>query len=160
MNGRAGQQVDRRRGFVLLETLVALAILSFGLLGGLTMLIAGLRASREAMQRTAAVTLAADLAERIRANRSAGIAYDLPSDKEPVAPDSACSATTPCEATARAAQDLYEWRQRVADALPGAASRVAVQQLATAAASVVTIEIRWLVPGSPGERLVTLRLLA
>ena len=145
---------------MLLETLIALVIFSFGLLGGLALLIESLRTSHEALQRTLAVALAADLAERIRANRQAGIAYELTADSILLAPDSVCDVATPCAAATRAALDLYEWRQRVADGLPGAVSHVAVAQAAASGTSLYTIEIRWSVPGQQAEDVFTLRLLA
>ena len=64
-------------GFTLLEVLIALCVLATGMLGIGVMLLESVRASRSALHRTAAVILAADLGERIRANRVAGDAYAL-----------------------------------------------------------------------------------
>ena len=64
-------------GFTLVEVLVVLVVLAVGLLGGVALLLTGLRASRVAILQTRAANLAADLGERIRANRAAGAAYAL-----------------------------------------------------------------------------------
>lgn len=63
------------RGFTLLEVLIALVILVFGLLGIAGLMSKGQRASYEAYQRGQAVMIANDMAERIRANRAQAAAY-------------------------------------------------------------------------------------
>jgi type IV pilus assembly protein PilV len=55
----------------LIEVLVALVILSVGLLGVAHVLVSGIRISHAALLRTQAVNLVADMAERIRANPDA-----------------------------------------------------------------------------------------
>ena len=57
------------RGFTLIEVLVTLVILTFGLLGIAGLMAKGQRIAFEAYQRQQAVALAADMAERIRGNR-------------------------------------------------------------------------------------------
>jgi type IV pilus assembly protein PilV len=56
-------------GFGLVETLVALVVISIGMLGMAALFNHGLTASRTSLARTQAVQLAADMAERIRGNR-------------------------------------------------------------------------------------------
>jgi type IV pilus modification protein PilV len=56
-------------GFSLIEVLIALAILSFGLLGVAALQVAGVRANGGAYYRSQAMALANDLTERIYANR-------------------------------------------------------------------------------------------
>jgi type IV pilus assembly protein PilV len=65
----------RVAGFTLVEALVALVVLSIGMLGIAALYMETLRASRSALYRTEAVTMAADLADRIRANRNPANAY-------------------------------------------------------------------------------------
>ncbi len=59
----------------MVEALVSLVVLSIGLLGIAALYLDSLRAGRTAIYRTQAVNLAADLADRVRANRGAGVAY-------------------------------------------------------------------------------------
>lgn len=64
-----------RRGFTLIEVLVTLVILLFGLLGIAGLMAKGQRAAFEAFQRQQALSLAADMAERILGNRTEAAAY-------------------------------------------------------------------------------------
>ena len=57
------------RGFTLIEVLVTLVILTFGLLGIAGLMAKGQRIAFEAYQRQQAVALASDMAERMRGNR-------------------------------------------------------------------------------------------
>jgi type IV pilus assembly protein PilV len=63
------------RGFTLIEVLVTLVILLFGLLGIAGLMAKGQRASFEAFQRQQALALANDMAERVRANSTSVITY-------------------------------------------------------------------------------------
>lgn len=58
-----------RCGFTLIEVLVTLVILTFGLLGIAGLMAKGQRIAFEAYQRQQAVALASDMAERVRGNR-------------------------------------------------------------------------------------------
>lgn len=64
-----------RNGFTLIEVLVTLVMLSFGLLGIAKLMIQGQRAAFEAYQRHQAITIASNMAERIRANSQQSVAY-------------------------------------------------------------------------------------
>ena len=63
------------RGFTLIEVLVTLVILTFGLLGIAGLMAKGQRASFEAFQRQQAISLASDMSERVRANRKEAVTY-------------------------------------------------------------------------------------
>jgi type IV pilus modification protein PilV len=58
----------RCRGFTLLESLIALLVLTLGLLGSAALLLQGLQGNAAAARQLAATNLARDLAERIRLN--------------------------------------------------------------------------------------------
>jgi type IV pilus assembly protein PilV len=58
-------------GFSLVEVLVALVVLSIGMIGIAAMQVEGLRFGQQAVIGTRAIGLAADMAERIRANPNA-----------------------------------------------------------------------------------------
>lgn len=64
-----------KRGFTLIEVLVTLVILLFGLLGIAGLMAKGQRAAFEAFQRQQALALAADMAERVLGNRSQAAGY-------------------------------------------------------------------------------------
>jgi type IV pilus assembly protein PilV len=63
------------RGFTVIEVLVTLVILMFGLMGIAGLMAKGQRAAFEAFQRQTALTYAVSIAERIRSNRLQAPAY-------------------------------------------------------------------------------------
>ncbi len=63
-------------GYTLVEVLVAVVILSVGLLGLAGMQARGMRNSHDAYLRSQAAILAYDIADRMRANRDAALAGD------------------------------------------------------------------------------------
>lgn len=66
--GRACRRVRRQRGFSLIEVLVTMLILSFGLLGVAGLLVGGVSNAAGSESLNKANQLAADMADRIRAN--------------------------------------------------------------------------------------------
>ena len=131
------------RGFSLIEALVAATVLAIGMLGSAAMLVHSLQASRLALQRTKAIFLAADIADRIRANRVAAASFVLPASTTLAAPPTACDVVGNCSPEQIAAIELYAWQQSVSLALPGAAAVIAVQPAATSAVNLCTITISW-----------------
>jgi type IV pilus assembly protein PilV len=101
------------RGFTLVEALVALLILSVGMLGIAGLFVESVRSSRTALLRTQAVNLVADMADRIRANTSAREAYDSASYAADPAPQdcapSNVSAGANCTLQELAEDDLARW---------------------------------------------------
>lgn len=139
--------VDRNRGFTLIEALVALVVLSIGMLGIAALYVEGLRASRAALVRTEAVTLATDMADRIRANRDAGAAYEG---------DPAAAANAECEAGGAgcspadlAAHDLLIWSDAIAAALPEGAGTVTHEDVDPndGIPPVYVVTVTWTEPG-------------
>ena len=92
----------RARGFSMLEVLLALAVMSVGLLGAAAMLLDSLRTHGGALRRIAATQLARDMADRIRANPRARAFYDSRSAL-PVVMD--CAGPSGCDAMQLAALD-------------------------------------------------------
>lgn len=66
---------EAQRGFSLIEVLIALIIMSVGMLGIAGLFVQGMQAGRTSLFRHNAVTLAGDVADRIRANPRAGVDY-------------------------------------------------------------------------------------
>ncbi|MBT8087038.1 MAG: type IV pilus modification protein PilV [Gammaproteobacteria bacterium] len=112
----------RQQGFTLIEVLVALLILSFGLLGIANLQLGGVSKSRNSFERSQAILLANEIVERIRANApgAAGGGYDLASGDTAPTPSSNCLGTSAdCSPAELAAADLANWQQRVEDLLVG-----------------------------------------
>src|SRR3569833_1196581 len=100
----------RERGFTLVEALVALVVLSIGLLGVAALQFASLKAKHDSATRTQAVYLADAIIDRMRTNPTAV---------------SACEyllgfGDTPAGSTI-AKIDLISWRHNISNALPGGA---------------------------------------
>jgi type IV pilus assembly protein PilV len=125
------------------ESLVALTVLAVGILGTLGALLAGLRASHAATNWTIASQLAADLADCIRANATAGPAYSLRPGDVPPTPPKDCRRPVECSPTEVAALDLHRWHAALRVALPDAAAGVAVRATGASPANEYTIVIRW-----------------
>ena len=68
---------SKAAGFTLVEVLIALIIMSVGMLGIAGLYVHSMQAGRTSMFRHHAVTLAGDVADRIRANPRAGAVYAL-----------------------------------------------------------------------------------
>jgi type IV pilus assembly protein PilV len=119
-------------GFTLAEVLLALLVLSVGMLGITALLLESLRASRSGIARTQAATLASDIADRIRANRTTTDAYDC---------DGPCDAGEGGNAVAIA--DLDAWRDSVATQLPDGGASLSLMPGAPGAPAVYLVEVNW-----------------
>jgi len=130
----------KARGFTLVEVLIALLVLSIGMLGIAALYLESLRASRSALVRTQAVTLAADIGDRIRANRDTAGAYD-------------CGGTCAKDAgeVGIARDDLNAWREAVEDdpadpddpGLPGGVASVTFLGGGANTPDAYTVTISW-----------------
>lgn len=95
----------RRRGFTLVETLVALVVLSVGLLGSAALLLDSLRGHAGALRRIAALNLVRDMADRIRTNPRGAVYYDT-SNAVPASESAAsCGESSGCDALQLAIAD-------------------------------------------------------
>lgn len=116
----------RQSGFTMLEILVSLLIIVFGLLGMLGMQAQATLAEFESYQRGQALILVQDMVDRINANRGAALCYVV-TDAASGAPQLGSGAATPtCTAAtgttvtrAMATDDMGQWNE----ALKGAAER-------------------------------------
>lgn len=111
-----------QRGATLIEILVSLVILMFGLLGLVGVMIQSQRAQLESYQRVQALMLVQDMAARINANKKVASCYVLASyigtGNSTVPASSACTVSGASTSQKdRVVQDLTEWR----DLLLGAA---------------------------------------
>jgi len=145
-----------QRGFTMIEALVALVILAIGLLGIAALNLDALRSGRTAIYRTQAVNLAADMADRIRANRRARNTYQLAlGDAAPTVDgtNAACETTAGCTAADMAARDLARWAASVAQLLPGGRAGVNVVALGATIDDPSTYEVTvaWEEPGAASD---------
>jgi type IV pilus assembly protein PilV len=141
-------------GFTLVEVLVALVVMAVGLLGIAALYVEGLRAGRTSVYRTAAVTLASDMAERIRANPAAGAAY---AGTGPGADNFCVNGVADCSAEALADDDWFRWLDDIEQRLPaGASGRIAIEDLGTLVEYDITVS--WPEPGQDTPASYTLAI--
>lgn len=109
------------RGFTLLEVLVALIVMSVGLLSLAGMQVIGLRTNHSAYMRTQATIQSYDIIDRMRANipgvRSGNYNKPTVADSDGVEHTN-CESTTGCSTQNMAEHDLFKWNQAIADVLP------------------------------------------
>jgi len=123
-------------GFSLIEALVALIVLSVGMLGIAALYGQGLSAARTALYRTIAVYLAAEMADRIRANRLARAGYDAAGAPNACGPGGG----TDCTPAQLAASDKLVWSTLVGRELPGGVGTVV---FTPGTPPTYTITVRW-----------------
>lgn len=138
-----------QRGFSMIEVLVTLLIITLALLGTAGLQAYSMRLNQGGQFRTQAVFLAADLAERMEANKPGVVAgaYNLATSSVVGAQSTACTAAAcACDpapggvCTALATYDLAQWQNAVAAALPQSSWTVVN---AAGNPSTVTITISW-----------------
>jgi type IV pilus assembly protein PilV len=118
--------VHRQSGLSLLEVLVAIVILSLGLLGMAGLQAASLRTSQGSFYRAQAAQYADDMAERMRANLGQARTYGL-----------ALADVAPTGTSVRD-RDLADWLAKLRT-LPGGDGSVAIDL----ANNLVTITVQW-----------------
>jgi type IV pilus assembly protein PilV len=129
------QAKSRVQGFTLFEVLIALVVLSVGLLGLASLQTNTLKFNQGAYLRTQATNLAYDMADRMRANRAAAIAnaYD----------DVAFATTLPAcningvSGTSVAERDISAWRIALICAMPSGNGSIDTN------GRTVTINVQW-----------------
>jgi type IV pilus assembly protein PilV len=130
------------KGFSLVEVLIALIIMSVGMLGIAGLYVQSMQAGRTSMLRHHAVNLASDIADRIRANPMAGAAYIASTGA-----DNNCVAqNVDCTVAQMAAHDIFLWQAQAAEFLPvmgDGSQQVIIAYNAAAAPPTYTITVRW-----------------
>lgn len=120
---------NKSSGFSLLEVLVALLVLSIGLLGLAALQVVALKANHGAYQRSQATFLAYDIMDRMRANRANAIAgaYNL------------TMGNSPSGSTTLAQQDLVDWMDNYVSVLLPAGDG----SINCTTAAVCTVVLQW-----------------
>ncbi len=138
-------------GFTLIEVLVALVILSIGLLGTAGLQLASLRESKNTLLASQAAALAYSLADMMRANAAAVNTggYDFnPETDTPPDPASLPDCSSSCSPSDIASFDLNQWYRQVAHSLPSGNARITCEAAESgdacpASGAVRTITVFW-----------------
>ncbi|MGO2182202.1 MAG: type IV pilus modification protein PilV [Pseudoalteromonas nigrifaciens] len=112
--------IKRRKGFTLIEVLIAFIILSFGLLGAVALQAKAKQASFDSMQRAAAVALGNDIVQRIRANDTITSIklYGSYNGKEAIKSDSTETESSACFNSSCGSEgivglDVVQWKRAI-----------------------------------------------
>jgi len=109
----------RMSGISMVEALVALVVISVGMLGIAALYLASMQAGRSANLRMQAVNLATDMADHIRANQLGRSFYKAAATDKGESKD---CATKTCSAQDIAKNDIYVWKRAISEALPANAN--------------------------------------
>jgi type IV pilus assembly protein PilV len=131
---------QRVGGFTLIEVLIALVILSVGMLGIAGLYVTSMQAGRTSILRHNAVTLAGDIADRIRANPRAGPAYALAG-----ANNNCVDGGVDCTLGQMAAHDIFLWDQQAANTMPNGTVNIVFNN--GVAPPTYQITVAWTEPG-------------
>jgi type IV pilus assembly protein PilV len=126
MQKRNAGERARQRGLSMIEVLVAIVIISLGLLGMAGLQAASLRGSQGAVYRSQAMQFAADMAERMRGNLGDARNYAI------AIGDAAPTGTTVID------RDRADWLARLAT-LPAGTGAIVVDTVN----NVVSITVQW-----------------
>jgi type IV pilus assembly protein PilV len=139
--------IGRQNGFSLLEVLIAILVLSIGLLGHSKIQALGIRASTDAHLRTEATYHVHDMIERMRANRPsvasdyyAGINYaaiDCTGTPARICSEGTAGFATDCTSSEMADEDAFKWFCAVSATLPN--GNVAV----SSSAGMYSVQVSW-----------------
>ena len=138
----------QQRGLSMIEILVTLTIVAFGLLGLLGLQARALSFQKDSFDRKAAAELVAQLAERMRANHLGFLAgnYTLTFEAADATPGAVTTCAAPCTSAQVGTRDLDEWRIELRRRIPSAAAYI---QWDPANPSWVNVAMAWVEPQSP-----------
>lgn len=143
-----------QRGLSMVEILVTLTIVAFGLLGLLGLQARALSFQKDSFDRKAAAELVSNLGERMRANHLAFIAGNYDRDLDDGAGLPSVTACSPCTPAQLATKDLDEWLIDLRRRIPGGAAYI---QWTAANPTWVLATVAWAEPQSapgPGQDLI------
>ena len=136
----------RESGFTLLEVLIALVVLSVGLLGIAAMMNFSLKANDSAYMRSQATALSYDIVDKMRANQTAALNsdYNIAIGQSISSPPDCLGAANTCSPAELAQYDLNQWKQLLDSSTDGIPCGDGSVSLTTSNGySVVTVTIQW-----------------
>lgn len=136
-------------GFALLEVLVSVLILAFGMMGMAGLIIISHKANSSSYLKQQAIQSAYDMVDRMRANNTSAtlVAYNVnnlttgSAPATPSAPAADCVSTT-CTPAQLATYDAYLWQTQVLNQLPNGSTSIVTNSTAGTGTS-VSVTVRW-----------------
>ncbi|MCP5132161.1 MAG: type IV pilus modification protein PilV [Gammaproteobacteria bacterium] len=133
INNRISRSVVQ--GFTLMEVLVAVIVLSIGLLGLASLQAVGLRNNQSALLRSQSTVLAYEAVDRMRANRSAALNGNYNTD---FSTSALTCVSNPTLSGTIAQIDLIQWKNSLACSLPSGDGKIE-----RGTGNLFTISVRW-----------------
>lgn len=133
--------MQKQKGFSLLEILITLVIISFGLLGIAGVIVNSLKNNQSSYSRSQASLLANDIIDRMRANRTTA-------ETSPYPYNLTISGTP--SGSGVVLNDLTEWRASLASAMPSGTGSVSLD----GTTKKVTIVVQWNDSRASGDKVV------
>jgi len=138
--------INKQEGFTIIEVLIAILVVSIGLLGMAGLQTAGIQQSHKSYMKTQASMLAYDMTDRMRANLEgvrAGSYDAVDSSTSPVTSAPNCDSNSTCNASQMAQYDIYHWTNKsakgsIAELLPSGVGTVSND-----GNGVFTISVMW-----------------
>jgi type IV pilus assembly protein PilV len=121
MKQRVSADLRRVRGFTMLEVLISIVVIAFGMLGVAGLQAFALKNSQGASLRSIATVLSTDLIDRMKANAKGVDAGNYANGATPGAAikiDSCVTAAGCLNPADMASHDLFEWQALIASSLP------------------------------------------
>jgi type IV pilus assembly protein PilV len=144
LNGSKKLRRHRRaNGFTLVEVLVALVVMTVGMLGVAVLYVEGLRMNRTSIFRTLAVGLTSDMADRIRANSEVPASY---AGAGPGDNNNCVNGIATCTAAQQAEDDWFWWWNDITTHLP-AGVEANIDVVAVGNLNRYEIRLSWAEPG-------------
>lgn len=156
-----GCDPNREHGFSLLEVLIALLVLSIGLLGIAGLQTFSLQFNHQSYERTQATVLISEMFEKITANPVAARsgAFDAINTSGTFSYGTSCPAS--CTATQLAAYDLFRWKTSIEDSRKLAQGQGTITRVdgdpAGANAHVYEIAVTWVENNLPMTQRMRMR---
>ena len=134
----------RMAGISMVESLVALVVISVGMLGIAGLYLSSMQAQRSANLRMQAINLVSDMSDHIRANKRGRTFYVAAATDK--GESKKCSEVT-CTPEDIAKNDIYTWKRAISEALPANANgQLTFTEAGTP--DIVTVLVVWREPGA------------
>ena len=125
---------SRTAGFTLIEVMIAVLVMSIGLLGLASLQATSLRFNNDSSAQTQATYLANDMVDRMRTNVSRAADYPAKAEGE----NTNCHKAAGCTPDEMAANDIFEWNKALDTALPAGQGSITAL-----AGGLYTITVMW-----------------
>lgn len=150
--------IRKHHGFSLVEVLVTLVIMSIGMLSIAGLYVKSMQAGRTSMFHHNAVTLAGDVADRIRSNPTAAANYAHVSTASGT--DNSCvDGGVNCNPAEMAGNDIFLWQNQADDTLPRGSVTVVFTASVGGAPPTYQITVAWDEPGETPSYMITIPVL-